>query len=679
MRPIRPEVRRDPMSRTLLLSAALAGLLMSPAAEAQCWGAGGPPSSTGGSDGSGASGSGSSSGGASTSTGSGGASTGNTRAGITGARTGARRPDASAPTAAGMSQGVRGIRGGSGRTAATTGSCGDASRGLVGRDLTSWSAWWARNQDAFLWDAAPALTARPSMTASGRDLTGRGRKDDGSLRPPRSMVYTAIVPALLETVETSDDPRVVDAAVRALGPMVEAPFQDPVAEALLPLFAHPSDEVRLSAALSLGLLGAEGSRTLLDLATCSNDGHALVGESSVPPWLRAAATLGLGYADDPASVAALIDMLERLPDSEAATKRCAIHAMGLMRNPRTRLAGDYLVARLQDERMEPTIRSAIPTALARHGRVDAVGTMLDVLTDRDTDRRVRQSVVIGLGKLATMEHADVLEELLDRAEDDKDEATRHFAVMALAEIGARDGSPAEHADAHDALSKFLGKALGKPRRGLDRPWAALAVGVYVRGRPERRASFADRLEDAYDDVKDPALRGAFALGLGLAGVSRAAETVLDDFRRTGDEDLRGTLALALGFLGDPEALSVLAEEVGRKGTGAAYRRNVGLACRLLGDRDAPGVLAGHLAGEASLDGRIGLSRALGECQHRDAVEPLARAAADEALDSASRASATEALGRVAEPTGAPWHASLRVGSNYLADAGPELDALLGVN
>ncbi len=492
------------------------------------------------------------------------------------------------------------------------------------------------------------------------------------------MIYTSIVPSLMALVDQADDPQVVNAAVRALGSTVEAPFESVVSETLIPLLRHESDEVRQAATLSLGLLGNTESSTLLDLATCSSAGHRLVAETEVPAFMRAAATLALGFADDPASVASLIDMVERLPDSEAATKRSAIHAMGIMRNPKASMAVDYLMSKIHDERMEPSIRSAIPTALGKQNRQGAVDALLSVLKDRDTDRRVQQSTIIGLGELAAADRLDAVETLIKLCEDSKDNASRHFAVMSLATLGARDEQPSRNTELHDTLAKFLAKAVSKPRRSQDRPWAALAAGVYMRGQPAAKRKLAERLMDAYDDVKDPQTRGAYALGLGLAGVGSAGERLLKDFGRTGDEELRGYLALALGFMGHIEAAPMLEQSVTRKGGGSAFRRSTGLACRLLGQSATHGRISKRYENESSLEGRLGLSQALGVLQHSDSVQSLARAAADTSLDSQSRASACAALGRVAEKSKAPWHAALRMSTNYLVDAGIALDDILGV-
>ena len=417
-------------------------LLFSPVVDAQFCPPGGGNSggNNSGGNGSGSGGSGSGggrstgAGGSSGNTGSGG-SINNTGGNRSGPRTSRSAPLIKSGRAAGRETSMTGaatgrtgggVRGGSGRSGGSTGGS-MGSCGLSGRSLDSWDTWWARNQDAFLWDGVSSTKRSMPMTAAATGLTGRGRSAEPESGLRRSTVYTSIVPALLEVLESGDEPRVVDAAVRALGASVEEPFDGLVSEALIPLLSHSDDNVRVSATLSLGLLGSAEADTLLELARCTPEGHRLVGQTEVPIVLRTAATLAMGYADHPESVGPLIDLVERLPDSEREAKSCAIHAMGLMQNPKAHVAMDYLLSKLHDKRMEPDIRSAIPTALGRQGRADAVGPMLEVLEDRDTDRRVKQSVVIGLGQLARLEQAEVVDALLDVIDDEKDGPTRQGA------------------------------------------------------------------------------------------------------------------------------------------------------------------------------------------------------------------------------------------------------------
>jgi len=569
------------------------------------------------------------------------------------------------------------VRGLSGRKGATTGACSGTE--LV-RERDSWQTWWDRNLAEFVWnDAASgqALRPRPVTAAGSGALVGLGRRTADE-RPARGEIYTHVVPSLLELL-TDPDTEVVDAAARALGATVEAPFGGTVIEALQPLLEHHDLRVQTSATLALGLLGdAQAGPLLLDLARCSSAGHRLVGGASeVPRTIRLAATLALGYADDPASVAALIDLVERLPESESETRQCAVHALGIMRNPETRVALSYLGAKLSDERLDPRVRAAIPTALARHGQVDAIDPLLALCADRDTDDVVRQSAVIALGRLADVDHARVLEALQHLAEDAKNAPTRHFAYISLGRIGARSGSGPDEAGGHQRLERWFVGAIDEPARSIDRPWAALAAGAYAHGHAASRSVFAGPLQAQYDDLKDPEMRGAFALALGLARVQQAAPALRADFEHAGDEAFASHLALALGLMGDEASAGDLHAVFNSQGRDPALIYAAGLACRLLGDQGATTIAADRLDDEGSLDGRLGLAAALGAIGQRSALAALHAATLDQQLDPTSRAGACLALGRVTGTRTAPWQSTLLVDSNYMLDESLPLEEIVG--
>ena len=84
------------------------------------------------------------------------------------------------------------------------------------------------------------------------------------------------------------------------------------------------------------------------------------------------------------------------------------------------------------------------------------------------------------------------------------------------------------------------------------------------------------------------------------------------------------------------------------------------------------------AADGVLEGRLGLSTALGALGHRSAVDSLQQAALDERLDATSRAGACAALGRVTERSEAPWQSALLVDSNYMLDERTPVERILGL-
>jgi HEAT repeat protein len=546
-----------------------------------------------------------------------------------------------------------------------------ACHGLVGANRDSWKDWWEFNKDEFLWDRRLAARRAAITSGSGRLLAGRAQQLTLTEPLPRSMVYTAIVPALLEVIadgpRSDEDPRVLDAAARSLGVAVNAPFDGPVVEMLIPLLSHEYDEVKVAATVALGLLGPGESGTLLELALATQAGERLVKEKEVPVDVRVAATLALGYADDPAAVLPLIGLVEDPRGQEAVVKTGAIRAMGLLRNERARVAGDYLLGKLADTRMDPVVRSAIPTALGRLGRADAVAPLMKLLLkSRHTDPCVLQSTVIGLGRLADLDSADVLTALMDIVDDDEDAPTRHFAIMSLSRIGARDARPQQHASVHQELQEFFARQLSRRMRFADRPWAGLATGVYLYGHPPGRRRLAEPLLAAYDAMNDPFDKCAFALGLGLAGVNEAASRIEQGFR---DKRLlhRGLAALSLGFLRHSEAADALIEDLADERKRQSFR-DIALGCLLMEDPQvtatATSTVIDHFDRAVVEGTRTELAGALEVLRVAAALPPLKRALDNEDLDELRRAWVCAAMERLAEAETLPWHSRLLADTNF---------------
>ncbi len=519
------------------------------------------------------------------------------------------------------------------------------------------------------------------MTASRPGLTNRGRRGgapDAPVDPVTpARVYTGVVPVLLEVLETSlreeDDPRVLCAAARSLGVAVDAPFDELAVEALLPLLAYDAyedrDMVREAATFAIGLLGSGHAEVLLPLAWDTREGRALVDRREVPIDVRCAAVLALGVADDPGSVLSLVALLRELDDEDHEETRLmtsTVHALGMLQSSEAWRAGDALLELLGRRRLHPVVRAAIPTALGRLGRAEAVPPLLELAGDYWTEPLIRQSAAIGLGRLADMggEVPEALREIVDEA---KDGPLRHFAIMALARIGARDELPGRHAEQHAALQAWFAKRLTRPRRASDLPWLGLASGVYLRGQPTGRAVLAEPLLAAYRDNGGVNRRGAYTLALGLGGFVEAADEILADFRGAHDEGLRQPAALALGWLGQEQvADELLAELVDeRRQTGF---RDYALALRLLGDDRLADTVLGAYGRALDEKQRTTCAEAVAVLRVGSAIPPLDRAARHESLDAIGRGWALAAYERVVEPELIPWYARLRRDVNYMAHA-----------
>lgn len=558
-----------------------------------------------------------------------------------------------------------GARGGADRGTQTT-----SGEGLIEtRGFEAWEFWWESNKDAFL-DLKARLGDRTIVSGSTIALTGKGKKMPGSgtRRPSRSLVETDIIPAMLELARHSTDGDIVDSAILALGRTSGDDTASLVLESAVPLLAHRELSVRSSTVLALGVLGSPAAvPTLQDILQDSTRGRALTGGGSVHWLSRAFAALSLGLIGDATSTVVLKDTILRLGDKNSDIKVCAIVALGLATGSEQPAATDFLVELLNDKRMDPTIASYIPTSLGRLGDARAVQPLLEVFMNRDSDNLLVQSAAIGLGQLAGMTDQAVVDALIDYVQQGKDQQARHFALIALARIGARDEEAADHAEGHTRLRSVLAREIDKKGKSKDhRSWAALAGALYAGADAERRAFFIERIEVAYMKESNPSYLSAFAVALGLLDDTSFAPQILEDFNTRKESDFRGYAAVALGFLGSTEASDALRGLCQSKATPPTLRLQAATGLGLMRDPRAVDTLIGTMETATTLGVSSAVARALGLIGDRDSIAPLVRIAQDEDTQALTRAFACVALGLVGEKTDLPWNARIKAGNNYRA-------------
>jgi len=592
---------------------------------------------------------------------------------------GAGSPGTGAPTSNGSSPGTGGGHVRSGGNDPATGT------GLVDADggHERWEFWWENNKDQYL-DLRNRLGGVTSVSDSAGQLSGRGRPGEAksSLRPGDQVIVNDVIPLLGSLLATEDNRDILDSAVLALGRMSRAELAEQVIRSAQPLLAHRELPVQTAATLSLGVLGSPKAISILtELMVNTSKGRQLVGGADVPWQVRAFAALSLGLIDDAASVRHLVDVIRNTPDSERDLKICAIVALGLMDNTDLDEARGFLLAKLDDRRLDSTIKSYVPTALAKMGggaETEAVARLLAVFSSRDTDNVVRQSCAIALGLLARLDQADAVEALADYVAKGRDAQTRHFAFMALADIGKRDQAhEQEHADAHVALRELFGRQLSRPDTRTNRSWAALAAAIYARSVRSAVPHLAPMIEKAYAKESDTSFKAAYAVALGLLDYAPAAGKILDDFTAMPDEEFRGYAAVALGLMKHEAAGDQLLKLCRSRAITPTFRLQVATALGLLGDREAVEVLVESLASAQTLAVSSAVAKALGLIGDVSAIEPLKRVALDESAGAITRAFACVALGIVCERGDLPWNTRIRQDNNYRARV-PAMDEVLDI-
>lgn len=599
---------------------------------------------------------------------------------------GAAAPGPGAPASGGAGlpvtgTGGRAVRGQSGRKATTGGT-----QQSFGPNYEAWEFWWENNKDRFL-GLKERLVDTNSASGSLGALSGRGRKSGGasSRRPTEDQILNEVLPALKGLLTQEDNRDIIDSSILALARSMPEAGQGEVIDLAMPLLSHPELSVQTSSAISLGVLeSADAFETLSALMTDSTAGRKAVGGGEVPRLVRAFGALGLGLVDDPRSVPALIDVIDKLPDAERDTKACAIVALGLMDNEAVADAYPFLVEKLKDRRLDAVIKSYIPTSIAKMAESsmrEGIEPLLEVFTDRDTDNFVLQSTAIALGRLSTMADMQSIEALSAYVREGKDAQTRHFSLIALGKIASRDEDPASHPDAHEAVAKLIHEEISKPSRKTNVSWAALAGALYARGEEfegsDVEIETINRLKKAYKDESNPSYKAAFAVSLGLMKSREMAPDIHRDFLESKDNDFRGYAAIALGLIGHTEASEDLRGLVQNKTIPPTFRLQVATSLGLMSDEQAIEVLISSLESARTLGVSSAVAKSLGLIGDSSAIGSLLEIAQDGSKNDITRAFAAVAVGIVAERSDLPFNAMISEDNNYRARI-PAIDEILDI-
>ncbi len=557
------------------------------------------------------------------------------------------------------------MRGESGRRSPTT-RVGERS---LGQGFEVWEYWWENNKDRFL-NLKSRLSAQTTVSGSIGAMTGKGKhalRGCWSRRPDRFMVESDVIPALLELVHQSQDRDVLDSAVLALARTSDAGSADAVVDVAMPLLAHSELSVQSSTALSLGVLGSpKAVPALLSLMRDDSEGRKLSG-GKVHWLVRAFSALSLGMIGDANSVCPLMHVVEQLPDSDRDIKVCALVGLGLVEGDLKPEVVRFLMGLLDERNMDPLIASYIPTSLGKLGDPAAVQPLLALFSDRDTDNLIRASVAVGLGQLASMGDESVLETLTDYVKEGRDQQTRHFALISLAQIGARDGSMDFHPQAHADLTMLLCREIqGHGRSRGHRSWAAIAAALYSRAHDDIQGHFIARIEAAYLKESNLSFKSAFAVALGLLNDASFGEQIFEDFNRRKEPDFRGYASVALGFMNHAEASDALRGICQDKTTQPSLRLQASTGLGLMSDTRAVSTLIDSLETAKTLGVSSAVAKALGLIGDKGSIEALKQVANDERQQKLTRAFACVALGIIGEKNELPWNAAISAHNNYCA-------------
>ncbi|QDV09794.1 hypothetical protein Poly30_53540 [Planctomycetes bacterium Poly30] len=586
-------------------------------------------------------------------------------------------------------------------------------------DPLRWELWWRLERDEFL-DLRDTVRRRHAMVTSG--LSAVVRAD----RPPsRRMIDASVVPALLGVLSGEESDEMCQSALIALariggqGPIVgQGPFVGlglGIEPALTAHLASRSQVVSETAALALGIFGEGTSfETLAELLDGTEAGAALLGRGEVPDRTRAFAAFGLGVlAFDTADVARQQEVAARLldtlqtPSTSAEVPAAAMLALGQCKLP---LAVTLPPAAL---RSHPDVEALVSSAgmarwlLTRLGtserdstitspkeRAFCLTTLAKFASDRDaalrddvqrrlrteaSDRRrssdVRSAALVALGELARSgkgEEDEASIRFLERMMATGQPMERRFAAMSLAQASARAGFGDDPFQSASAAAQLL-RTQSRKGSCLERPWAALALGVQAfqlhqasagaPGVPAPARVLLRRKELLAElaNQRNVTTIGAYALGAALlhkgadpAARGKAGEVMLEAFRRIGEPEAKGYLALALGLVGHEPAkdalLDSLRESLSRPDL--CWHLSVGLG--LIGDVRLTPTLVEALIAAKSHGTRAAIAVSLGSIGDRRAVDPLLALVEDRSMPSATRSMAIVGVGILCEESALPW-------------------------
>lgn len=554
-----------------------------------------------------------------------------------------------------------------GARGATTGGT-QRKRWGGGEGFERWEFWWEQNKDPFL-NLKNRLSQSGNVSGSSGFLTGRGRKEEAtnSKRPTPEIIKNEIVPSLREALN-EDNADILDSAVLALARILHPEDHKEIMDDIVTVIGSKHKSARESATLSLGVLGApEAIPNLYELMIDSQQGRNLVGKGEVPVLVRAFAALSLGLINSPETVDRLITVITRAPDKDKDLKSCAITALGLMRdNDRREDIINFLIKLMSDDKIDQIIKANVPTALGKLGDPVALSTIIKAFKKDKQKDFVLQSCAIAMGLLANIEDTEPISLLMKYVKEGKNDQARHFAYIALAQIGAKDEDPETHADMQKKIADFFLKEIIKPSRPTHKPWAAMAGAIHAQKHEKFQASVIDKVSEVFRKDSNPSYKGACAVALGLLNAKNQANMLYEELTRTKDKSLQGYICVSLGLMNFKTAAEKIRKIAATEVASFRLRLQSATALGLMGDTEAVGVLVDALKKGETLSVTSSAAKALGLIGDVSAIEPLRQILDDKNANKLARAFAAVALGIIGEKTDLPWNYVVSQNYNYRA-------------
>ncbi len=581
----------------------------------------------------------------------------------------------------------------------------------LGDDLTRWEFWWEFNKDPFI-NLKEAVHSTETVTNSAGFYMGAGKRavSKDTLKPTESQILDEILPALNRELEGTTQRDITSSCMVAMAKI----GKDTEQIKILPIFkshlTESDQEVRETAALAMGI--SQMVESVGDMANLVKDtqvGRELCKRPEVDDRTRSFAAYGLGLVSWATSnndvkkqaLDALNSILEDDSISDRNVRVAAINGIGLLKPDVSTEPGKELFNKCLDAldkywqkklgAGEQLIQAHVPPSIAKlydhvdlqdEANADLAAKLasfkqmwLDEVNGKAKFERsndtIPESCVIALGRTTAPNvgkdtpklDREISAGLLKYYERGKDKQAQYFSLMALGQIGG------------DENRTELLKAFAKGSKALEKPWAALSLGVLAFKSYEaagRRATvdtlIGQTIEDAFKDVKTPSTLSAFAVALGLARYTESADMLRDLLdKHKSQDDFAGYICIGLALMGDQKATEQIRDLAAASVRRPTRLQQAAIALGKLGDKNAAELLVKLMTeGEETLSKMSAIASALGYIGDRRTVDPLIKMLQDEGLTDISRAFAAVALGGVADKELLPWNSKIAVNMNYRA-------------
>ena len=583
-------------------------------------------------------------------------------------------------------------------------------------DLTQWEFWWEFGKDPFL-RLRDAVHSGRSIPLDEALLNPRLAARAHHVELPTETDLADVADRLVGILGTKCSRDTTSACLVALAKIGRDGIDWRLREVLLPFLQRNDQEIRETAALSLGIAGMVDSQTIAVLGALVRDdalGRKLSGGSPTNERTRAFAAFGLGLllqrTRDAGMARRIVEVLSEVVESAADNSRdlvvATIEALSLFP---AEWEGDVanvlraeVVERLGAYYKQPLgsgdelVQAHVPPAVARLLRprdveaarwrdwfVDDLESQLAKSSARanKVNPHIAQSCALALGSLTPSWEVGAADSerigrlLLRVHRSHKDHQTRRFALISLGRMGGKI--------ARDQLLRCFDAA-----RVLEQPWAAMALGIMVaqsrsstkRGAVDVDPDIAKRLRAAFAKARNPSAQAGLAIALGLVGDCEAGDSMRDLLQaRSHQDQLAGYLAIGLGLMRDDLAIGDVRELMRASQRRPQVVFHCAQALGLLGDHEVTDELCRELETEQpSLVRLSAAASALGQIGDRRSLKPLRGLLERKDITPLTRAFAVVALGSVCDKDPLPWNVAYATDCNYRASTSTLTDGASGI-